>query len=109
MAMDFKNGNNLDKHHTLKFDSSLISYFYIWMHFMIDEAKRMKCHEDHPDEDQLQSMYEIIRNSIFKFSNNPKCENFLWSSTHAKHLIFFCENSLKYKLKSIAFLIKIKF
>ena len=85
-----------------------ISEYRKLIHFMIDEAKRMKCYEDHPDEDQLQSMYEMICNSIFKLSNNPRCENFLWS-THAKHLNFFCENSLKYKLKSIAFLIKIKF
>jgi len=64
------------------------------MHFMIDEAKRMKCYEDHPDEDQLQSMYEMICNSIFKLSNNPRCENFLWS-THAKHLNFFLRKQFK--------------
>jgi len=35
------------------------------MHFMIDKAKQMNCYVDNPDEDQVQSMYEMLYNSIF--------------------------------------------
>ena len=31
---------------------------------------------------------EMICNSIFKLLQNPRCENFLWS-THVKHLKYF--------------------
>ena len=62
------------------------------MHFMIDNAKQMNCYVDNPDEDQVQSMYEMVCNSIFELSKNPRCENFLWS-THVKHIEKFNQKS----------------
>ena len=62
------------------------------MHYMIDEAKRLNCYVDNPDEDQVQSMYEKICNCVFKLSKDPRCEHFLWS-THEKSLRKFLKQS----------------
>ena len=81
---------NLTNHDVLKIPGcrKYLNNYKALIKFMLDEAKKRKCHYENPTDAELNRMYNASCSVVFALSKNKRAETFSWT-THAKNMHLF--------------------